>query len=46
MMYQIFMNYISEFLHDVFGFYADVHNAEIINFERWKIPVEPIMRSE
>ena len=46
MTYQIFMNYISEFLHDVFGLYADVHNVEIVTCERWKIPVTPISRSE
>ena len=46
MMYQVFMNYIHEFLRDVFGLYADVHNAEIISCERWKIPVEPITRPE
>ena len=44
--YQIFMDYIGEFLRDCFELYADVHIAETISSERWKIPVKPISRSE
>ena len=40
--YRIFMDYIGEFLRNCFRLYADVHNVEIINCERWKIPVVPI----
>lgn len=44
--YRIFMRYIKEFLMDCFGLYADVDNVKIEDCERWRIPVEPMSRTE